>query len=85
MPFERYRFNHRCQEAGENYNQYHTALRKLADNCDFGSITPDELLCDRLVFSIRDSKTREHLLREPALTVRHTDEICHSAESTVRN
>ena len=82
-PFERYRFNRRCQEAGESYDQYRTALRKLAANCDFGSITPDELLRDRLVFGVRDSKIRERLLREPALTLKRTDEICRSAESTV--
>ena len=59
ITFERYRFNRRSQKSGESYDQYRTALRKLAENCDFGSITPDELLRDRLVFGIRDSKTRE--------------------------
>ena len=83
IPFERYRFNRRCQEAGENYDQYRTALRKLAGNCDFGTITPDEILRDRLVFGIRDGKTRERLLGEPALTLKRTDEICRSAESAV--
>jgi len=33
------------------------------------------------VFGIRDSKTRERLLREPNLTLKRTDEICHAAES----
>ena len=83
IPFERYRFNRRCQEAGESYEQYRTALRKLAENCDFGTITPDEILRDRLIFGIRDGKTRERLLREPALTLKRTDEICRSAESAV--
>ena len=83
VPFERYKFNRRCQEAGESYDQYRTALRKLAGNCDFGSITTDEILRDRLVFGIRDGKTRERLLREPALSLKRTDELCRSAESTV--
>ena len=82
IPFERYRFNRRCQEAGESYDQYRTALRKLAENCDFGSITPDELLRDRLVFGVRDSKTRECLLREPALTLKRAGKLCRFAEST---
>ena len=30
VPFERYRFNQRIQEPGEMYDQYRTALRKLA-------------------------------------------------------
>ena len=56
-------------------------MRKIAENCDFASITPDEILRDRLVFGIRDPKTREHLLRESGLTLTRTDKICHAAES----
>ena len=81
IPFERYRFNRRSQESGETYDQYRTELRKIAENCDFQSITPDEILRDRLVFGIRDSKTRECLLRASDLTPKMTDKICHSAES----
>ena len=81
IPFERYRFNRRSQESGETYDQYRTSLRKIAENCDFRSISPDEILRDRLVFGIRDSKTRERLLRASDLTLKTTDEICRSAES----
>lgn len=81
MPFERYRFNRRTQEAGESYDQYKTALRKLAESCDFDTITPDEMLRDRLIFGIRDSKVRERLLRESKLSLAKTDEICRAAES----
>ena len=69
MPFERYRFNRRMQDAGETHDQYRTALRKLAENCDFQTITPDDILRDKLVFGIRDEKTRERLLRESRLTL----------------
>ena len=82
IPIERYKFNRRAQEVGESYDQYRTALRKLADECQFGTITPVELLRDRLVFGIRDSKVRERLLREANLTLAKTDEICRAAEST---
>ena len=81
VPFERYRFNRRVQEPGETYDQYRTSLRKLADGCEFATITPDEILRDRLVFGIRDAKVRERLLRETKLTLTKTDEICHAAES----
>lgn len=81
IPFERYRFNRRSQESGETYDQYRTALRKLGDNCNFQTITPDEILRDRLVFGISDSKVRERLLREADLTLAKTDEICRAAES----
>ena len=81
VPFERYRFNCRMQEAGETYDQYRTALLKLAEGCDFQTITPDQILRDRLVFGVRDPKVRERLLREAKLTLAKTDEICHAAES----
>ena len=41
IPLEHYRFNRRAQEAGESYDQYKTALRKLAEGCEFATITPD--------------------------------------------
>ena len=69
VPFERYCFNRRVQEPGESYEQYRTSLRKLSEGCEFESITPDEILRDRLVFGIRDDKVRERLLREPRLTL----------------
>ena len=81
VPFERFKFNRRMQEPGETYDQYVTALRKLADSCNFEEITPEEILRDRLVFGIRDSKVRERLLRETKLTLEKTDEICRASES----
>ena len=42
------------QKAGETYDQYRTALRNLAESCDFQTITPDKILRDKLVFGIRD-------------------------------
>ena len=48
----------------------------------FSTITPEELLRDRLVFGISDNKVRERLLRESALTLKKTDEICRASESS---
>jgi hypothetical protein len=57
LAFERYRFNKRMQEAGETCDQYLTAAqRKLTEGCEFHTITPEEILRDRLVFGIRDNK-----------------------------
>ena len=81
VPFERYKFNRRKQEPGETYDQYRTALRKIAECCDFNTITPEEILRDRLLFGIRDNKVRERLLRETKLTLKKTDEICRASES----
>ena len=82
IPFERYRFNRRVQDPGETYDQYRTALRKLAEGCNFEVINPKEILCHRLLFGIRDNKVRERLLRETSLTLAKTDEICRASEST---
>ena len=78
VPFERYRFNQR-----ESYEHYRTALQKLAESCDFDTITPEEILRDRLVFSIRDTKVKERLLWESGLTPAKTDQICRAAESMI--
>ena len=81
VPFERYCFNRQVQEPGETYDQYRTALLKLAEGCEFQTITPDEILRDRLVFGIKDNKASQRLLRKSKLTLVDTDEICHAAES----
>ena len=81
VPFERYKFNKRTQESGESYEQYKTTLRKLSEACEFDTITPNEILRDRLIFGIHDTKVRERLLRETNLTLMKTDEICRAAES----
>ena len=61
VPFEQFLFYKRQQEPGESYDQYRTALRKLAEGCEFDRITPEEILRDCLVFGIRDAKVRERL------------------------
>lgn len=76
VPFECYRFNKRAQEAGKSYNQYNTALRKLAEGCEFHTITPEEILRDCLIFGIFNVKVRETLLRESQLTLKKTNDIC---------
>ena len=82
VPFERYHFNKWAQEASESYDQYKMALRKLAEGCEFHTITPMEILYDCLIFDIRDVKVQERFLRESQLTLKTTDEICRALEST---
>ena len=76
IPFERYLVNKRVQEPVEFYEQYRAKLRKMAEDCEFDNIIPDEILRDRLVFGIRVSK-----VRESGLTLKKTDEICSASES----
>ena len=68
VPFERYKFNKRTQESRESYEQYKTTLRKLSEACEFDTITPNEILRDRLIFGIHDTKVRERLLRDQSNT-----------------
>ena len=84
VPFERYKFYSTMQESGESYDHYRTALRQLAERCEFESITPNQILRDKLVFGIRDSKVRERLLCEKNLSLEKTDEICSSHETMVQ-
>lgn len=60
------------QETGESIDQYHTALIKLAQGCEFQTIAPDEILRDRLVFRIRDNKVTEKSLHKSKLTLPET-------------
>lgn len=82
VPFERYCCNLRMQRPDESYEHYKTALRKLAEGCQFDTINPNETLGDLLIFGIVDIKVKERLLRESNLRLAKTDEICLAAEST---
>ena len=46
-------------------------------------LTPNQILRDKLVFGIRDSKVRERLLREKNLWLEKTHETCRSHETMV--
>lgn len=61
--FETYCFGSRRQEDGESVDMYVTALRRIAENCEFQD--KDRRIRDQLVLGLRDDKTREILLREP--------------------
>ena len=63
------------------YEQYWMALRRMAQECEFGTITPNKILRERLIFGIRDDKAQERLLRELSLTLAKTDELCRASES----
>ena len=80
--YERFLFFTRDQRESESVDQYLTELRQIAANCDFESITPDQLLRDRLVTGVRIAKVRENLLKEKKLTLEKAIDIAHAAEST---
>ena len=66
--FERAHFNRRNQHPGETAEDYITALRQLAQGCEYGKMTK-ELIRDRLVVGIRDESLSERLQIESNLTL----------------
>ena len=66
------------QEPGETYDQYCTALLKIAEGCEFEVISLAEILRDRLVFGILGQQSK----REGTPKVEaYPDEICLAAKS----
>ena len=62
--YERFLFFTRDQRESETIDQYVTDLRQIAANCDFESITADQLLRDRLVTGARNAKVPENFLKK---------------------
>ena len=64
--FERSKFNKRVQL--ETVDSFVTDLHCMAEHCQFGDIN-DELIRDRLVVGLRDTKLAEILQLDPELTL----------------
>ena len=47
------------QESGESYDHYQTALRQLVERFEFESITPNQILHDKLLFGIRNTMVQQ--------------------------
>ena len=75
----RYLFNSRQQKGDEKFSDYLTALKTLINDCEYGN-HEDELLRDRIVCGIYESKVRERLLRMDKLTLKQAIDVCQVAE-----
>ena len=69
--YERYIFNNRTQEAGESYDSFVSNSRQLEKSCNYGAMA-NELIRDRIVICIKDSRLRRSMLQEPKLTLQST-------------
>ena len=78
--FERARFNSRSQADGESVEQYIVALHSLARNCAFGQLT-EELVRDRLVIGISDSKLSQRLQMDAELTLEKATKLVRQSEA----
>ncbi|KAK9746375.1 hypothetical protein QE152_g6141 [Popillia japonica] len=81
ISIERHRFNSRTQDDNEKFDSFVGDLRKIANNCEFGSMK-DALIKDRIVCGIRDIKIKDRLLREVDLNLDKAIKICKAAEET---
>ena len=79
---ERYLFNSRNQEADESIDAYVTALRKLAQTCNFCECLNDTLIRDRIVLGVKSKHLRERLLQDRKLTLSKRVDVCRSCEAT---
>ena len=57
-----------------------TELRKLSSSCKFDTITPDEILRDRLILGLRNEKIKKILLKDNELKLLTFIRICQSEE-----
>ncbi|KAL7881030.1 hypothetical protein SRHO_G00032840 [Serrasalmus rhombeus] len=66
--YERACFNRRNQQPGESVESFITAVHTLAEHCQFGALR-DELIRDRIVVGILDSRLSERLQLDAELTL----------------
>ena len=79
VPFERSVFRNANQNTGETTDQYVTRLRQLAQHCEYGNET-DNNIRDQVISSCRSSKLRKRLLTELDLTLDKTLQIARMIE-----
>ena len=76
---QRFNFNGRMQKGEEAVAEYVAELRRIAEHCEFKDAL-DEMLRDRLVCGIKDTRVQRRLLAEPKLTFAKALEIAQAAE-----
>ena len=88
--YERAWFNLRKQEEGETVAAFINDLYVLVEHCGFGDLQ-DEMIRDRLVVGLRDSKLSERLqldadlTLEKAITITRQSETVHNQQSQMRH
>nr|CAI5857311.1 unnamed protein product [Callosobruchus analis] len=66
--YERYKFNLRVQKPGESVDAFITSLHSLAEHCNYGTLK-EELIRDRIVVGMSDTRTSERLQLKETLTL----------------
>lgn len=77
--FEHHQFWSHTMSSGIQVDRFITELRQKSKDCEYGR-NEDDMIRDKLVFSINDTRLKERLLRDNALTLHRATETCRSAE-----
>lgn len=81
--YERARFNMRKQEANETVDAFVTALHALAEHCNYGPLH-DELIRDRIVVGLADTKLSERMQMEKDLDLEKAINMARQSEEIKR-
>lgn len=80
ITFQRYRFGSCIQKEGETFDEFVTELKTFTYLCGFKE--EDNIICDRIVFGIRDAETKNKLLSLENLTLDKSEMLCRTREVT---
>ena len=80
----RFEFNTRCQKEGESVSEFVTALRKIAEHCEFRDVL-DDMMRDRIICGISSKRTQQRLLQEADLTYAKAHDMALAAETAQKN
>jgi hypothetical protein len=86
VALDRVAFEERKQEAGESFDDYYVAIRKLAEEGDLCGNCLEVRLTTRIMSGIRDSNVRQKLLAiTPFPDLRNVINLCRSEESATKD
>jgi len=77
---QRFKFNSRTRFSGESVRTFTSELKKLSEFCEYGD-SLEEMLRDRIVCGINNTKVQQRLLSEKDLTYKKTVEIAQAMEA----
>ena len=80
--FSRFKFLEHSRSEGQGFDEYLTELKTFAKACEF--LENDNMIRDKIVFSMKEKSLQERLLREVDLTLKRTVDLRRSAEITKR-
>ena len=78
--FERHQFWAHPMTDSVTIEKYVTELRQKSKDCEFGA-SENNMIREKIVFSLNDQRLKERLLRECDLTLERAVDICRAAET----